>query len=280
MPPRSAGPRSRVRRDRAFQGVVAAALVLIACRSRGEESGEAVSRHEDVDVPSVTSASTHDGEFVLVPAHTRLWTSADRVDAIDPADPADSNDGIEAPAAIDSGEHALVMRRGGRTGDVLELWSEESEGGRALPGFESFRLRLFVAVEDVQCFVGAPSEDPSPADELSLRVEVLDDGFRVWPHAGDEAIVLGLSDEEATERDFMRYDFDGLERIAAQLKSEHRWATTVRLAPERRVPAQVLVSTVDALAGRDCRRDAASLWANGGVPGPCNFWRVIMEQPQ
>jgi hypothetical protein len=166
------------------------------------------------------------------------------------------------------------MRITGRTGDVLSIESSAEGCGDALPELNSFRLSFHVRMSEVQAIDCARSE---ASGRLGLVVEVAHGGIDVRHRDLHEPAHLGIVDEEASVHDYARYDYSGLEALAAELKSANPRETDALLVFDEEVPVQVLVSVADALAGPDCSRDTSAIWSSGGVPAECNFWRITME---
>lgn len=129
-----------------------------------------------------------------------------------------------------------------------------------------------------------PAEPPKP--ELQLSVTILGDGFRLT-HAGQQlgaelgkaqdsgapSIPLAIPDAPLSHYD--RYDYAALEQRAREFKDLYPSETVVRVSAENDIPAQVLISTLDALRGSDCRLRAAK--SDEEIPEECLFFRPVVE---
>lgn len=134
------------------------------------------------------------------------------------------------------------------------------------------------------------SSDSKPAEptkpELSLSVTILADGFRLT-HAGQQvgaeagraqdssAPSIPLAHPGAPLDDYSRYDYAALEQQARDLKALHPKETVVRVSAENDIPAQVLINTLDALRGSDCRLRTVS--AEDEISEQCLFFRPVVE---
>jgi biopolymer transport protein ExbD len=125
---------------------------------------------------------------------------------------------------------------------------------------------------------GDPAE---PQDKpLELAVRIGSDGFRV-AHAAvqlqDEAGVMPsapsipLARPDAPIVDYGRYDYVRLEELAHEFKARHPHETVVRVSAENDIPAQVLINTLDALRGSDCKL------SHDPIPSECLFFRPIVQ---
>ncbi len=120
--------------------------------------------------------------------------------------------------------------------------------------------------------------------ELDLRVSIRSDGFVVQSGSrrdrgtgGEDQArdlptlpLLGPSPSSNSN-----YDYDGLEAKAAVLIDRHPEETRVRISAEADVPMQVLVSTMDALRGSDCRM--AEIATGSRRPERCLFYESVVE---
>jgi hypothetical protein len=75
--------------------------------------------------------------------------------------------------------------------------------------------------------------------------------------------------------DYWRYDYARLEATAQTYKDLYRHETVVRLSAENHIPLQVVVSTLDALRGSDCK--LSEVPPGETPPGDCLFWRPLIE---
>ncbi len=144
-----------------------------------------------------------------------------------------------------------------------------------------------VAVSPPQ-FRNAPSEpgDPPKTEGLKLSVTILADGFRVSSAIQAQGAAAGqaqdsrtptipLARPDAPRDDYERYDYVALEDLAQEFKRKHRDETVVRVSAENDVPVQVLINTMDAQRGTDCK--LANLKADDEMPSECLFFRPIVE---
>ena len=144
-----------------------------------------------------------------------------------------------------------------------------------------------VAITPPQIAAGEGSPDEEPEQGLNLKVTILNEGFRVQSTEQDlgsdepgravdrEAPTLALAKPGAPLDDYARYDYAALEAMAQTLKNRHRDETVVTVTAEGDVPAQVLVSTLDALRGSDCTM--AELREGEERPDTCLFFRPVVE---
>jgi biopolymer transport protein ExbD len=128
--------------------------------------------------------------------------------------------------------------------------------------------------------------DPEPTEGLNLKVAIQSDGFRVSTtaqqhgaeagHATDSAApTIPLARPGAAADDYDRYDYAALSAVAHDLKSSYPHETVVSVTAENDVPAQVLISTMDALRGDDC--SLAGVGADDEIPSSCMFFRPVVE---
>jgi hypothetical protein len=129
-------------------------------------------------------------------------------------------------------------------------------------------------------------EDPEKKP-LKLKIFVMEDGFRLsaagqqeGAEAGREADssrpTIPLAKPGTDMTDFERYDYAALEAKAREYKAAYPHETVVTVSAENSIPMQVLVSTMDAMRGMDCRLLAA-MQAGEEVPKECLFWQPIVE---
>ena len=139
-------------------------------------------------------------------------------------------------------------------------------------------------------FSAAPSkEKPEEPKEkpLKLKVFIMEDGFRVSAADQQEGAAAGQSADSqkptiplakpgAPLDDFERYDYSALEAKAKEYKATAPHETVVTISAENTIPMQVLVSTMDAMRGTDCKLIGA---IEGGeeVPPECMFYQPIVE---
>lgn len=138
-------------------------------------------------------------------------------------------------------------------------------------------------------FTDAPSSTPEPAAQekkLELKVFILAEGFRVSSAAQQQGADAGkavdsgaptipLAKLGAPAEDYDRYDYAALEVLAGEFKYAYPAETVVTVSAENDVPAQVLINTLDALRGLDCK--LASLGPDDDIPGECLFFRPVVE---
>ena len=138
-------------------------------------------------------------------------------------------------------------------------------------------------------FAAAPSEKKEEEDKktkpLKLKVFILEDGFRVSTAAQQDGAEAGkeqdsskptipLAKADAPLTDFERYDYAELEAKAKELKSKYPTEQVATISAENTIPMQVLVSTMDALRGTDCKILAAE---GDEFPPECLFFQPIVE---
>ena len=137
-------------------------------------------------------------------------------------------------------------------------------------------------------FCACESDPDQPIEEkpLKLSVTILDDGFRIT-HAGQQlgaevgraqdssAPSIPLAIPGAPPSAYDRYDYAALEQRARDLKMLHHNETVVRVSAENDIPAQVLISTLDALRGSDCQLRGTS--SDDEIPEECLFYRPVIE---
>ncbi|RMG96576.1 MAG: biopolymer transporter ExbD [Deltaproteobacteria bacterium] len=129
-------------------------------------------------------------------------------------------------------------------------------------------------------------EDEKKEEPLNLKVFIMEDGYRisaqgqqVGAEAGKSADstrpTIPLAKPGAPLDDFERYDYAALEAQAKKFKQQFPNETVVTISAENTIPMQVLVSTMDALRGSECKLLKI---AQGEEPPPeCYFWQPIVE---
>lgn len=140
-------------------------------------------------------------------------------------------------------------------------------------------------------FSAAPSKEKPPEEAekkpLNLKVFIMEDGYRVSAAGQQEGAEAGKSADSqrptiplakagAPMEDFARYDYAALEAKAREYKVQNPEETVVTLSAENSIPMQVLVSTMDAMRGRECRL-AKAMSGEEDVPKECMFWQPIVE---
>lgn len=132
------------------------------------------------------------------------------------------------------------------------------------------------------CDCEASPEQPIEQEPLKLSVMILADGFRVTSAAqqlgaevgraqDSSAPTIPLAKPQAPLADYDRYDYAALEQLARDLKRKYPHETVVRVSAENDIPAQVLIGTLDALRGSDCR--LRQVKADEATPSECLFFR-------
>ena len=121
---------------------------------------------------------------------------------------------------------------------------------------------------------------------LNLKVFIMEDGYRVSASGQQEGADAGKSADSNKPTiplakpgtpldDFDRYDYTSLEAKAAEYKSLFSHETLVTISAENSIPMQVLINTMDALRGTDCK---LLLWKQGEEPPPeCYFYHAVVE---
>lgn len=129
-------------------------------------------------------------------------------------------------------------------------------------------------------------EDKKDEEPLNLKVFIMEDGYRVsaqgqqqGAEAGKEADsarpTIPLAKAGAPMDDFARYDYARLEAEAKKYKQLFSHETVVTISAENSIPMQVLITTMDALRGTECRLLKAMQGEE--VPAECLFWQPIVE---
>jgi biopolymer transport protein ExbD len=122
---------------------------------------------------------------------------------------------------------------------------------------------------------------------LNLKIFIMDDGYRVSASGQQAGAEAGKSADSAHPtiplkkpgsplEDYERYDYAALEAKAAEFKRLFPHETIVTVSAENTIPFQVVVGTMDALRGSNCKLLAA-VSANEEVPEECLFWQPIVE---
>ncbi|MFO7561210.1 MAG: biopolymer transporter ExbD [Enhygromyxa sp.] len=132
-----------------------------------------------------------------------------------------------------------------------------------------------------------PSEPSEPPQErpLELAVSIASDGFRVAHAAVQVEAEAGagidsaspsipLARPEAPLGDYDRYNYAALEQLAHDFKRKHPHETVVGVSAENDIPAQVLINTLDALRGSDCK--LGQVGAEQPSPDDCLFFRPVV----
>lgn len=134
-------------------------------------------------------------------------------------------------------------------------------------------------------FAAAPSdkkeEEKKEEKPLQFKVFILEDGFRVTTAAQQEAgkaqdstgPSIPLAKPGSDLSDYDRYDYVALEAKARELKAKAKSETVVTISAENNIPMAVLIKTMDAVRGSDCKL----LMAEDEVPEECLFYQPIVE---
>ena len=75
--------------------------------------------------------------------------------------------------------------------------------------------------------------------------------------------------------DYERYDYIALEAKAKELKAKAKHETVVTISAENSIPMAVLVKTMDAVRGSDCK--LLMVKEDEPVPEECLFFQPIIE---
>lgn len=139
-------------------------------------------------------------------------------------------------------------------------------------------------------FAAAPSdkkeEEKKEEKPLKFKVFILEDGFRVSTAAQQEGAEAGkaqdsskptipLAKPSAAIDDYERYDYGKLEAKAKELKEKYSHETVVTISAENSIPMQVLISTMDAVRGTDCK--LLTIKEGEDFPEECLFFQPIVE---
>jgi biopolymer transport protein ExbD len=140
-------------------------------------------------------------------------------------------------------------------------------------------------------FSSAPSEPTEEKKEqekpLDLKVFIMDDGYRVEASGQQEGAdagksadsskpTIGLAKAGAPEDDYERYDYAALEAKAKEYKKLFPNDTTVKISAESNVPMQVVIWTMDSVAGTECKI-GKFMKGTEEIPDNCYFWQPIIE---
>ena len=128
--------------------------------------------------------------------------------------------------------------------------------------------------------------DPPKAESLELAVFIQAEGFRVSSGAQQLGAEAGRAQASGTPTiplakpntplsSFDRYDYAGLEELAREFKLKFPDETIVTVSAENDIPAQVLISTLDALRGADCK--PGQLEPGEPLPDACLFIHPIVS---
>ncbi len=121
--------------------------------------------------------------------------------------------------------------------------------------------------------IASGGAEPVPTrPSLQLDVRVAADGF--WVSAS-QAPVGEIGKPTVGMRTGDTYDYAGLEAVARELAAANPEERTVYVTAEGDVPLQVLVRTMDALRGSDCKLSGVA----DGEPAPadCLFWHPVIR---
>ena len=129
-------------------------------------------------------------------------------------------------------------------------------------------------------------EEKKEEKPLNLKVFILEDGYRVSAQGQQQGAEAGkaadsnkptipLAKAGAPLDDYERYDYAALEAEAAKYKSLFSHETVVTISAENSIPMQVLIHTMDALRGKDCRLLKAMQGEE--IPPECYFWQAVVE---
>jgi len=138
-------------------------------------------------------------------------------------------------------------------------------------------------------FAATASEKKEKDDKekpLELKVYILEDGYRVSAQGQQQGAEAGKSADSSKPTiplkkpgtaldDFERYDYAALEAEAKRYKGLFPHETVVTLSAENSIPMQVLVQTMDALRGSECKLMQA--YVEEEVPAECLFWQPVVE---
>ncbi|MCA9680570.1 MAG: biopolymer transporter ExbD [Myxococcales bacterium] len=139
-------------------------------------------------------------------------------------------------------------------------------------------------------FAAAPSdkkeEEKKEEKPLKFKVFILEDGFRVSTAAQQEGAEAGkeqdssrptipLANPSAPAEDYTRYDYAKLEAKAKELKEKYKHETVVTISAENSIPMQVLISTMDAVRGSECK--LLMIKEGEEFPETCMFFQPIVE---
>ncbi|MCA9714852.1 MAG: biopolymer transporter ExbD [Myxococcales bacterium] len=129
--------------------------------------------------------------------------------------------------------------------------------------------------------------DKKEEKPLDLKVFIMEDGYRVSASGQQEGADAGksadsnrptipLANSSADLEDYTRYDYAALEAKAKEYKSLFPNDVTVKISAEANIPMQVVVSSMDALAGTTCKI-GKTIKSGEQPPDDCYFWQPIVE---
>ena len=129
--------------------------------------------------------------------------------------------------------------------------------------------------------------DKKEEKPLDLKVFIMEDGYRVSASGQQEGADAGKSADSkrptiplakagADLEDYERYDYAALEAKAKEYKSLFPNDVTVKISAEANIPMQVVVSSMDALAGTTCKI-GKTIKSGEQPPDDCYFWQPIVE---
>ena len=152
-------------------------------------------------------------------------------------------------------------------------------------------------------FAAAPPKEEQKKEEekekpLKLKVFIMDEGFRLQASGQQDGAEAGkevdsskptIPNRQPTEecmagheadkeawREYCKYDFPKLEAKAKEYKSRAKKEQVVTISAINPVPMQVLVQTMDAMRGSECKLLKA-MKAGEEIPPECYFWQPIIE---
>mgnify|MGYP001218510967 CR=1 FL=1 len=148
-------------------------------------------------------------------------------------------------------------------------------------------------------FAAAPPKEEQKKEEekekpLKLKVFIMDEGFRLQASGQQDGAEAGkevdsskptIPNRQPTEecmagreeyREYCKYDFPKLEAKAKEYKSRAKKEQVVTISAINTVPMQVLVQTMDAMRGSECKLLKA-MKAGEEIPPECYFWQPIIE---
>ena len=134
-----------------------------------------------------------------------------------------------------------------------------------------------------------PKEDQKKEEEkekpLKLKVFIMEEGYRIQASGQQDGAEAGkevdsskptipLAKPGAPMTEYDRYDYAKLEAKAKEYKARAKNEQIVTISAVNTIPMQVLVQTMDALRGTECKLMKAK---DGEVPPECYFWQPIIE---
>ncbi len=105
-------------------------------------------------------------------------------------------------------------------------------------------------------------------DAVDLTVVITREGFTVTRRGQTSQLP---ADPTKPPHDPTRWDFAGLTQIARDIKAKHPGSSLVTIRTDAGIAREIVVKTLDALAGEGCTRTA-------GDPN-CLFWQTIVGDP-